>query len=261
MRIYFIIVDEPFFHPNFLQKMIVDKDGEDEIVGVTILPDKSSKLTFVSYLKKQYEFWGLKGFVWLSVKFIYYKFLDKVSDIFRLAKFYSVKSVAKFYSVPFYEVNNVNDPEHLHYLSTKKIDLVVSACGQIFKKELLAIPEIGIINRHSSLLPKYGGLWPVFWALLHDEPNVGVSVHWMEEKIDTGKVIYQEKILVSTKDTLNTLYSKAFAISSNVVLKAINMIKNNLYMPLKCDETISPSYYSTPTKEQIKMFKYKRRMI
>ena len=259
MRIYFIIVDEPFFHPSFLEEII--NQEKENIVGITILPNKSPKASFIQYLKRQYDFWGTKGFILLSFKIILYKFLDFFSKIYKSKKFFSVASVAQRHNLPLYRAENVNYKKHLDYLKDKNIDLIVSACGQVFKKELLAIPKIGIINRHSSLLPKYGGLWPIFWALLHNEKSLGVSVHRMTEKIDSGDIIYQKSFDVSDADTLESAYRKSFEISPLVVLKAIEKIKNNNYQNNIKFKKSKFSYFLFPTKKDIENFRKKRKMI
>lgn len=258
MRIYFIIVDEPFFHPGFLEE-IINKEREN-IVGITILPDKSPKAPFFKYLKRQYDFWGAKGFILLSFRVILYKFLDFFSKIYTFKKFFSVASAAKYHDLPIYIVQDVNNKEHLSCLKKKNIDLIVSACGQIFDKELLAIPKIGVINRHSSLLPKYRGLWPIFWALLNEEKKLGVSIHWMAEKIDAGDIINQESFDVLDADTLESAYRKSFEISPAAVLKAIEKIKfqnrpNNQFQKKES------SYFSFPEKKDIIRFRKQRKMI
>ncbi|MFA5047577.1 MAG: formyltransferase family protein [Patescibacteria group bacterium] len=259
MKLYFIIVDEPFFHPQFLAQ-IFEKE-KDNIVGLTILPDKPVRRSFFNYLKGQYQFWGARGFVKLSFRVVAYKILDFFQRLVHWNKFYSVEAVAKQFALPIYRVKKVNDPAHLDYLKSKNIDLIISACGQIFKKELLGIPRQGVINRHSSLLPKYGGLWPVFWALLNGDKELGVSVHFMAEKIDSGDIIWQEKFCVQDDDTLETAYKKAFQLSPQAIIRAVEKIgDNDLSDIIKFDQSKS-SYFSNPKTEDIKKFKSKRKMI
>jgi len=259
MKLYFIIVDEPFFHPQFLAKIFEKERGN--IVGMTILPDKPVRRSFANYLRGQYQFWGAYGFIKLSLKMVIYKALDFFGQLFGWDKFYSVEAVAKRFNLPIYRAENVNEEKHLDYLKSLGIDLIISACGQIFKKEILSIPRRGVINRHSSLLPRYGGLWPVFWMLLNGEKELGVSVHFMEEKIDSGDIIWQEKFYAKDNDTLEMAYKKAFQISPKAVICAIEKIRNeDLSDIIKFDSSKS-SYFSNPKIGDIRRFKAIRKMI
>jgi methionyl-tRNA formyltransferase len=103
------------------------------------------------------------------------------------------------------------------------------------------------VNRHSALLPAYGGLWPVFQAYRCNEQHVGVSVHVMGEKIDRGLVLAQHRIPVEETDTLFDLYRKCFAASSDVLLQALDKVRErNL---TQCETDQAQSYFSFPTKE------------
>lgn len=243
MRIYLIIVEEPLFHPEMVEEISLSR--KNDIIGITIVPDTSPNKNLVDYLVYQLNFFGPKAFVYFGVKTIISKVLD-----------HSVKTVAKKYQIPVYLAKKINAPEHLEYLRKIKPDIIISAQGQIFKNDLLKIPKVACINRHSSLLPKYGGLWPVFWAMLNGEKQIGVTVHTMEEKIDGGKILAQKKIIVSSNDTLNSLYKKAFAISGGVILEALKKIEK----PPVSYVNFNPkkrTYYSSPKTEDFKRFREK----
>ena len=173
-----------------------------------------------------------------------------------LGRFYSVEATARHYKVPIYKADNVNSQAHLDYLRRLKPDVIVSAQGQIFKKELLGLPKIACINRHSALLPKYGGLWPVFWAMLKGEKEIGVTVHIMEEKIDAGKILAQREIPILSSDSLYSLYRKAFGISAQVVLEALEKLakKSVKFIP---NDPQRASYFSMPTVKEASLFRKK----
>jgi len=94
-------------------------------------------------------------------------------------------------------------------LSELKPDLgVVVAYGQRIRKEALAIPRLGFINVHFSLLPEYRGAAPVQWALIKGETGTGVTVFWLDEGMDTGPVFASRPVAVSPDDYAPELFKK-----------------------------------------------------
>lgn len=254
MKIYLIVVEEPFFYPRFVEEIV--KARKKDIVGMTLVSDVTPKTSLFAYLKQQWNFFGTGVFFYLGVKTTFYKLLNIFGKFLTLKKFYSVGKVASDYQIPVYKARRVNDQEHLDYLKNLKPDVIVSAQGQIFKKDLLNLPKIVCINRHSALLPKYGGTWPIFWAMLHGEKKVGVTVHTMVEKIDGGKILVQEEIPVLPGDSMYDLYKKAFKISGKVTLEALEKLEKKPvkfipYGPKKA------SYFSLPKSSDAQLFRKK----
>lgn len=103
--------------------------------------------------------------------------------------------------------------------------IVVVAYGEILPKELLNIPKHGAINVHASLLPKYRGASPIQYALLNGETETGITIMQIDEGLDTGVIIIQEKILIDPEDNAKTLTDKLFETGSLLLIKAINQIK------------------------------------
>ena len=111
-------------------------------------------------------------------------------------------NLGKIFDIPVFKIKgSIHDEIWLNKINDLKPDLIICArYGEILKKSLLTIPNIGVINFHPSLLPKYKGLGPIFQALLHDEKEVGFSLHYMDEGIDAGKIIKREKIKIEKND-------------------------------------------------------------
>lgn len=257
MRVYLIIVEEPFFHPAFVRRVLAGV--RDEVAGLTVVPDVSGK-TFYRFLRYQLRFWGPKGFLVLSAKTAWFRVMRALKRVFpRLPGDYSVAEVARSMGIPVFAAANVNAPDHLDHLRGLGLDVIVSANGQIFRKDLLAVPRIGCINRHSALLPRYGGLWPVFWAAVHGETRVGVSVHWMKVKLDAGDIVAAREIPVEPGDSVCTLYGKAFAVSADVVLEALDAIRAGR-MCLKPYRPEEASYFGMPKYEELPALKRKLRI-
>lgn len=84
---------------------------------------------------------------------------------------------------------------------TEPCDLIVcKGYPNTLTKEQLSFPKIGCINIHTSLLPKYRGRHPIVWAMINQEKEIGVTIHWMDEGIDTGDIIRQVIMPLSVND-------------------------------------------------------------
>ena len=79
---------------------------------------------------------------------------------------------------------------------------------QILKSEIINIPPMGCINLHTALSEEYRGCYPATWAILNREKRVGVTIHHINEGIDTGDIIAQKEVFVADEDTGKTLYDK-----------------------------------------------------
>ena len=97
---------------------------------------------------------------------------------------------------------------------------------------------------------------PVFWAMLNDEKEVGVSIHKMAEGIDEGEVITQDRIKISHKDSLHDIYKKCFEISPDLVLEAINILEHSKKYRI-VNKSRERTYFSFPKKEDIRLFRKK----
>ena len=103
--------------------------------------------------------------------------------------------------------------------------IVVVAYGKILPKQILDIPRLGCINAHASLLPKYRGAAPIQRALLNGEKQTGVTIMFINESMDTGDISFQEKIMISPSDNMETLHDKLSKLSAKLLIKTIVQIE------------------------------------
>ncbi len=103
--------------------------------------------------------------------------------------------------------------------------IVVVAYGKILPKQILDIPRLGCINAHASLLPKYRGAAPIQRALLNNEKQTGVTIMFMNEGMDTGDILLQEKITISPSDNMETLHNRLSKLSAKLLVEAIAQIE------------------------------------
>ncbi len=123
-----------------------------------------------------------------------------------------VKTLALSRGLPVFAPENASDDAFVAQVAALKPDVVVVASyGQFLKRNLLAVPRLGTINVHPSLLPKYRGASPIQWALANGETETGVSVLYVTPKMDAGDVLAQEKHPIAPDDAFCTLEPKLAA--------------------------------------------------
>lgn len=130
--------------------------------------------------------------------------------------------------------------------------IVVVAYGKILPKEIIDIPKYGIINVHSSLLPKYRGASPIHSAILNGDTESGVSIMYIEEGLDSGDVILQESCDILENDTLGTLHDKLKDLGAIGLEKALKLIEAGKVEATKQDESLA-TFVKPITKEQTKI--------
>ena len=130
--------------------------------------------------------------------------------------------------------------------------IVVVAYGKILPKEIIDIPKYGIINVHSSLLPKYRGASPIHSAILNGDTESGVSIMYIKEGLDSGDVILQESCDILESDTLGTLHDKLKDLGAIGLEKALKLIEAGKVEATKQDESLA-TFVKPITKEQTKI--------
>ncbi len=152
--------------------------------------------------------------------------------------------------IEFLYTENVNSREFIKKLSLLKCDLLVSmSFNQIFKEPIISIPKLGIINCHAGKLPLYRGRNVLNWVLINDEKEFGITVHYIDEGIDTGDIIVQQTYPIDDSDTYRSLLEKAYVECPNLLLKAIIKIKNGEVESIKQCNILNSYMYCSRRKE------------
>ncbi len=135
-----------------------------------------------------------------------------------------VKEFALKYNIPVIQPEKLKDPNFIIQLKNLNADLYVVVAFRILPREVFTLPSKGSFNLHGSLLPKYRGAAPIQWALINGEKETGVTTFMLEDKVDTGNTILQEKISIDDRDDFGILHDKLSILGSEVVLKTVNLI-------------------------------------
>jgi folate-dependent phosphoribosylglycinamide formyltransferase PurN len=241
MRIYFLLVDEPFYTSACLEPLLA-RFGPS-VAGAAFPAgffDWKRLRTTLALYGPFATASRVAKMAWTSIR---------GGDVHRQFK-------AR--SIPVRDIADVNAPAFLDDLRALGVDLIVSLnTPQKLKRPILELPAHGCLNVHFGMLPRYRGLLPIFHAMLNGESSFGVTVHVMDEKLDNGEIVAQRAVPIGAGDTLDTLYPKAFATASELLAEAIDACARGA-MTRRPNPAAEKTYYSYPTPEQIR--EYRRRV-
>jgi methionyl-tRNA formyltransferase len=150
---------------------------------------------------------------------------DKPSGRGRKIHESSVKQYAKKAGLYIMQPTNLKDNEFLDDLRSLNANLQIVVAFRMLPKQVWAMPEYGTFNLHASLLPNYRGAAPINWAIINGEKETGVSTFFINEKIDTGELILQEKIEIGPEDTAGDLHDRLMILGAGLVLKTVSLIE------------------------------------
>ena len=141
-----------------------------------------------------------------------------------------VKSFAEQKSIKIYTPEKIkNNKNFINELKSLYCDLfIVIAYGKILPKEILEIPKFGCWNAHASLLPRWRGAAPIQWSLMKGDEFTGVGIMKMNEGLDTGDILLEEKIKIDNNDNLKTLTEKLSILSAKSFLNATFLLEENI---------------------------------
>ncbi len=138
-----------------------------------------------------------------------------------------VKSAASALSLRVIEADNMRSAELHKELKALEPDLLVVVAYKLLPPEVLAIPKIGSLNLHASLLPKYRGAAPIHWALINGETETGCTVFLLDEGMDTGKILGQVKTPVGLLETTGDLYDRLKVTGAALLVRTVDQLADN----------------------------------
>jgi methionyl-tRNA formyltransferase len=167
---------------------------------------------------------------------------DKERGRGRQISFTPIKEFALKHDVEVLNPFSLHEEEFINRLKELEPDLFIIVAFRILPKEVYTIPKYGSFNLHGSLLPKYRGAAPIQWALINGDKETGVTTFFLEDKVDTGNIILQEKIAIENDDDYGSLYEKMMALGANTVIKTVEMIEaQNFNLTSQEDLLASPA--------------------
>lgn len=131
---------------------------------------------------------------------------------------------------------NVNDDEFINKIEQYNADLFVSmSFNQILKEKIINIPLLKTINCHAGKLPFYRGRNILNWVLINDEKEFGITVHYVNEGIDTGDIILQKTFCITDEDDYSSLLQRSYIGCAEVLYEAIKLIQEGKVTAIRQD--------------------------
>lgn len=140
-----------------------------------------------------------------------------------------VKKTALELGLPVLQPLKLKDPAFLAELKAFEADLQIVVAFRMLPQEVWAMPRLGTFNLHASLLPAYRGAAPIQRAIWNGETESGVTTFLLDKDLDTGGILYQEKVKIEDEETAGTLHDKLLAIGAPLVVKtAVDLLEGKV---------------------------------
>lgn len=159
-----------------------------------------------------------------------------------------VKEYALAHGLHILQPVRLKDPEFIAELKAINPDLGVVIAFRMLPEEVWNLPRLGTINLHASLLPQYRGAAPINRAIMNGEKETGLTTFFLKHEIDTGDIIYSEKVAIRDDENAGTLHDRMMEAGADLILKTVQAIDNNTVVQV-------PQPQSATLKTAPKIFK------
>jgi methionyl-tRNA formyltransferase len=161
-----------------------------------------------------------------------------------------VKQLATQYAIPVYQPVSLKSPESRAPLAAAAVDvLVVAAYGLILPPAVLALPPLGCLNIHASLLPRWRGAAPIQRAILAGDRQTGISIMQMDAGLDTGPVLLAQALPIAADETGGSLHDKLKQLGARLILKVLAKLPTG-ELVAKSQPSVGVTYASKLTKDE-----------
>lgn len=177
---------------------------------------------------------------------------DKPAGRGRKIRFSEVKQFAIDNNLHLLQPENLKDPVFIENLAALKPDVQVVVAFRMLPLAVWALPPHGTFNLHASLLPDYRGAAPINWAVINGETRTGVTTFFLDEEIDTGKIIASKETEICPDDTAGSLHDKLKITGAGLVVETLDKIRDGNIETTSQDILISAD---KPLKKAPKIFR------
>ena len=247
--------DDPFFTGRFFEAFLAEAaTGRVRLVEIVLLRNfNESRLALLR------RFWRLYGTMDLARLLARYA-IARLAD--RLGRPRSVAALAAQAGVPVRDLASINDEAYLRTLAERRVDVLLSVSApEIFRPAALQACPLAI-NIHNGKLPFYRGMMPTFWALLHGEAEVTITVHTMAEKLDAGAVLAEYSVPIGPDDSQFDVSARAKVIAGREAARLLAHLGTSQWpTPVPVDMS-RKRYFKCPTPADVAQLRARgRRML
>jgi len=240
-RIFILTAEDPLYSAHIFEKLFVALPGEVVGVGFT-----GGTFTFKRVFLSPFIY-GFISYVRLAILYLYYLICCGGK----------IKCLCRKHGVATYELASVKDGLLLGLLMKHDVNLLVSInCGLRLHSREFLYPEFGAINLHNGELPRYRGLMPILHAIRCGESDSGVTVHYIDENLDTGPVIVESRVSIGLGDDLFSVWEKSVFKGAPTLITAIDAVTDGSFTAPASQGELS-QYYGFPSIRQIASYRLK----
>lgn len=164
----------------------------------------------------------------------------------------AVKQFAEQKHIRLFQPEKLKNNEFIDKIRKLNADLFVVVAFRMLPKEIWSLPNKGTINLHASLLPNYRGAAPINWAIINGEKKTGVTTFFIDDKIDTGRIIKQKEIEITNDDNAGTLHDKIMIEGANLLLETIELLDKNIFVAVEQENMVDKNMQLKPAPKIFK---------
>lgn len=237
---------------------------DDEYAGLMQHPVYNQLPECISGIVVSTTYYGKKGFLqtaWTIFRQSGFRYFLKMAQLKLLkskaeGETLSPLQLAHKHNVPVVVTEDVNDESTIEQIRALAPEIIIATnFNQVVGKTIRKLPTLGTFNMHKALLPKHRGMAPSFYAMLEEDKYTGVSLHWMQRRIDRGNIVAQTKIPIQSTDTVSSLNLKAAKLGGKLITQFLAHVCKDDVVPegIIQDEFLA-SEHSFPNKKQVSSF-------
>lgn len=243
LRVLFVTEDDPLYVIHFFEVFLEEYPRDElEVVGITVSRAfNESKLSTARRLVRVY---GVVDFVRLASRYAATKLRRR-----------SIAALAANEGIPLIGTGSVNDAAYIQKVRELRPDVIVSiAAPELFKDDLLRSARLACLNLHSGRLPRYRGMMPSFWQMLHCEPHVTVTVHEMAPRFDAGAVVGSRELPIRSADRLARVMAEGKREGARLMIRVLHACRSGSVTAHAVDLG-EASYFSFPAPADVRDFR------
>lgn len=258
MKIVLMGQEEPVYFGPFFRSIL--KARAKDISLVVIAGSRgagSHPKTLKDKLNNLYSLWLLfepTGFLRNLAIQTFHKLLSSLRLVGTKLDTRSIRGLAKQLNIPILYTENINCPSFLSELKKYQPDIIINQSELLLKQPILSIPTIGVLNRHASLLPKFRGRVGSFWAHAQENPEYGTTIHFVDEQIDSGPIVAQQKYALDPTLSYTRILDELFTSSIPLMLTALENLETSTFTPIP-NTYLGTSTYKFPTLKEVQDYR------
>ncbi|MDZ4402156.1 MAG: formyltransferase family protein [Prosthecobacter sp.] len=170
----------------------------------------------------------------------------------------SLSDIGTHHGIAVISSEDINDSETVAQIQNLRPDLIVSVyLLQLIKPTLIQLPVRGVINVHPALLPRHRGRCPIFAAIVAGDEETGVTVHWVDDRVDSGSILLQERLKLCPEDSALMLLYRCSMTGAAMLVKAVKLIEGGNAPHIPQDES-QATYQSWPSLADQVLFRQRK---